>query len=323
MKGACDCPDGVPGRVVVDRGDTICVACGVVIDTHGFDERPEYFEPQHAIAGAPGSRQRTVAPSLDDRLLGATADLAPMRRRVSSQDPHKNVRMGFREVERFASSIGLSDSHTMVVTAKSIFRDYCEARKLRQDARAAAAACALYLGCKAHERSCDRNPRSLKEIEGVCGMDLHDMLKAFKSTLADKPYAHLLTSTVHASDVLTRAMGALVESGLSPDERRRALKRSRELHETVLRLDLMEGRNPHTVCSAVLYHALDGEAKGKVSKRDIQKACDVSGVTLNKALKELVQGIAAHDTRPEMQGSVRASQVSRAAGAGGAGGGPA
>ena len=73
-------------------------------------------------------------------------------------------------------------------------------------------------------------------------------------------------------------------------ERMKLFKRATEIFDVVKSKDLLEGRTPETVCSAVLYRACELE-NIKVTKKMIHTACGVSNVTLNKALTDLMHGM--------------------------------
>jgi transcription initiation factor TFIIIB Brf1 subunit/transcription initiation factor TFIIB len=285
--GGCDCVSIEDQHLIEDSrsGDTICTTCACVVEAHMMDHRPEWYDESNARSEKRGRY---------DALLGSSGNIVEnSKKRYAEPDVHKNVRLGLKQVEAFGATLNLDSEHQMCLSAKEFYRDYAFARKdqgrsIREVERPAAAACAIYFGCKSHERAGDRYPRSIKEISGLCGVPLQectDLLKSYKSVLADKPYVKLLFTTVSGDGLLQRAI-----NGLSPApdaaERSRVTKRAMCIFDTIKSKDLLEGRTPETVCSAVLFYSCELEGV-KVTKRMIYTACGVSNVTLNKALTEL------------------------------------
>jgi transcription initiation factor TFIIB len=282
--GGCDCVH-LEDQVVVHtrEGDTICTTCARVIEAHAI-EQSEWLDRETA---------RGTGPNRDDEFLDSrNGAVFEHKKRYTEPDQHKTTRLGLRAVEQCAIALRLNADHVIARSAKTYYTDYAEARRaqgrnVRESERHAAAACALYFGCKAHERTGDRVSRTIKEISGNCDVPLQDMTdiaKSFKQLLAHKPYHKLLFTAVNASDLLGRAVMGI--SFGATTEKNRVLKRARAVFEHVSQNDLLEGRTPETVCSAVLYRAFELEGI-EVTKKNVYTACAVSNVTLNKALKDL------------------------------------
>ena len=279
--GGCDCVH-LEDQVVVHtrEGDAVCTTCARVIEACAMDQGPEWWGAEAA---------RGVVPGRDDvlGLESSNGAVFSSKKRYAAPDPHRATRAGLREVERCAGCMGIGSDHVVCVTAKTVYTDYAETRRaagrtVRETERLAVAACSLYFGCK-HERV----SRSIKEISGLCQVALQectDLLKSFKTMLGEKPYARMLFATVDAGDLLVRAVSGIAFD--SEAEKRKILKKAREVFDTVVRGDLLEGRAPETVCSAVLYRAFELEGI-KTTKKIVYSACAVSNVTLNKALKDL------------------------------------
>lgn len=284
-QGTCDCLEG-PSETVTDMstGTVICKGCGVVCEANLFDDRPEWFGED--------PRTRASVASQDDIILGVMARTmvtSNKRQKYAEPDTTKNTRLGFAEIEKLAGVMHLASGHHIVQTAKEMYRDFGEVRKIREDARRSYAACALYFGCKSHERAMDRNPRTLREIEGLCSLDLHDAVKTFRSALAGKPYAKFMFKTVEGADLLVRKMDQVAGAcKLSRAQHNNVLSRARWLLELVRHHDAMEGRYPEAVCGAVMFQACEDVIPGvKVTKTVVYKAAGISGVTLTNALNDL------------------------------------
>jgi len=285
--GGCDCVLLEEQALITDQhsGDTVCTTCACVVEAHCMDQGAEWYDDALSRAGGLGRFDEFLGPS-------GGAVVPAHKKRYAEPDQQKNVRQGLLEVERCAGLLGLGCDHQMCVTAKKIFSDYAELRKaqgrsVRESERTAAAACAVYFGCKSHERANDRHPRTIKEISGHCRVPLQectDLLKNYKVLLADTPYARLLFMTVTAEDVLMRAVAGVRFEDVAT--KNQVLKRARDIFGVVRSKDLLEGRTPETVCSAVLFLACE-KLSLKITKRMVYTACGVSNVTLNKALADL------------------------------------
>ena len=282
----CDCREG-PVNVVEDRrsGDAICMGCGVVVEAHMFDDRPAYD------TFAPSGRNDAFVPPIPHSQRTAANAAAPRGRDFSrvgrERDAHRSAREGLAIVERFGRLMNATETHQIVEMAKRVYVDYAAAAAIRHDAREAFAAAALYFGCKAHARACDRGARSLREIAALCGIpDLHGAVNAIKATLRDVDYRELLLTAVGPSDMLLRTLQRVTDvAELTPDEWRRVQRRAFDVCDVITESGVLEGRFPSTVCAVVIFRACDAEIPGKkVRKSTIYTACEITSVTMNKAL---------------------------------------
>lgn len=280
----CDCVTFAEQRVVENyqTGDTVCTTCACVVHGHRMDQQPEWYDDTSGRAAGPGR--------LDDFLGPMGGAVVTTNKRLMEPDSQKNLRAGLLEVERCAGLVGLPTGHTIVQSAQQLYTDYYTARKaagrtVRETERTVSAACAVYFGCKSHESSAYRHPRSVKEISGHCRVSVQEVtehLKSFKTYLASTPYAKLLFTSVNAEDLLTRAIDGLQLDIDTCKVRQKAL----DILQVIKARDLLEGRTPETVCSAALYKACES-LNIKVPKKAVHTACGVSNVTLNKALSDL------------------------------------
>ena len=287
----CDCTLVEYQDLVHGNGEVVCRTCAVMIETNSLDYGPEWYTDSGARASMPGR--------LDDFIPGSNGAIVPdSKKRYAEPDKHKSTRLGLKAVERFGGFLGLDREHVMCGSAKRFYTDYAEARKaqgrpIREAERNVVAACALYFGCKSDPDATYRNARTIKEIASHCRVgvqDCADTAKSFKTLLAGKPYAPQLYMTVTAENVLMRALASMYPPLTSTPEslakKQTVVRAARRIFGVVKDKDLLEGRTPETVCSAVLYLAFE-ESGVRASKKDVYTACAVSNVTLNKALQDL------------------------------------
>lgn len=281
----CDCLEYDEGNTVQTReGDIVCRQCGRVVESHVLDMRPEWYDAESSRVGGVGR---------DDFLLGGTSrsTVPPNKRRLAPPDPHKHVKMGLREIERLIGKFHLDPECTVSSAAKEMYRDYSDARQsenrtIRETERTAAAAVALYYGFK-----CEQYPRTVKEMSGMCDVGLKQLdklLKDFLKLLVGKPYFKKMLATVHAKDVVIRVLNHI--DFKTEADKNKVLKRAREMFETVSNASILDGHTPDTVCGAVLYRTVQ-ELGISISKKNIFAACNVSSVTLSKALTRLNEHI--------------------------------
>jgi transcription initiation factor TFIIIB Brf1 subunit/transcription initiation factor TFIIB len=279
----CDCQSLEEQDLVWSNSDCVCKTCARVVMDHLFDESPEWYDNDHARADPVDQKYA--------KYLGDTS-LAPIKKKYQEYDPNKNIRLGLQNVEQCAILIGLQSSHQMCSFAKQIYTDYATSRKesgrsIRESERHVAATCAIYFGCKSSERENQRNPRTIREVASWCQTNVQeciDMMKNYKEILHDKPYSTNLFHSVKANDLFVRATASLPIQ--TKEERQKVLNACTNINDIVVQNNIMEGRTPETICSAILYEACR-KTGTKVTKKVIFKACGVTNVTLNKALNEL------------------------------------
>ena len=256
--GRCEC-DGPPS-VVIDwaQGDRVCQGCGVVLEGHVLDA---------ASAGGPGLHHQHYYEE----------HRAPTRE-GSARDA--SVREGMRLVDHAVSQFALSTTGTVAATAKELFRDMCDARGVRSDARPARVAATLY-----HAFRMEGVARELRLVSRACGVEPRALRAASnecKEALVSRPYYARLFTRAPAEahlDVFLNRMD------LVPVDRKRLWRAARRMMERLG--DAMDcGRKPRSLCCGVLYLAA-GEEGIAASKDDVAAACEVCIQTLDKVVAHL------------------------------------
>ena len=278
----CDC--GRPENVVVDHaaGDMICTDCGVVIESHLMDERPEWHGPGEDGA-RPDGRRAGPAGGLLPGLASTTLDRLPakLHKYVTAEEraPGERVALdGFRAIDQLAAELRLTG--TVVETAKEVMRDAC-LKNARLGTMAVLAASCVYYACKIAGVS-----RRKREIAGMCRVsetDLNAVNKALKVALTGRPYHASMYSSVRPADLIFRAVDRL---DMLPEDRRRVKRRAMDLDRAVQASGALEGRTPGGICCALVFAAMKLEGLTP-SKKAVTATCQVSCVTLNKAVKAL------------------------------------
>lgn len=282
METGCDCCSLADQDLVWSRSDQVCRTCARVVQCHPMEDGPEWYDSANA---------RADTLDRNSMFLGERG-MAPLRPRYQERDRDAGLRQGLDIIGQRMSDMGyLEPMHQVTLRAKQFFTDFAKGRQasgrcIRESERPAAVCCALYFGFKAGVQANSRHPRGMKEVAQWCGVPIqhcNDMKKNFIAILKDMPYAEQLFHSVRANDLFVRALANIP---LNIPQRQKVLNACEGIHDDILERNLLEGRAPETVCSAVLYKACQ-KIGIQATKRMIYQACSISNVTLNKVLSEL------------------------------------
>lgn len=257
----CDC--GQQDLVTdVASGDVICQQCGVVLQSHIFDEHLEYY------SSATGPRAGPPEPWL---LPPRPVILSHKNRVVTNPDPHASVRELCDTVDFMAHRF----STQVRDTAKEMCRDLAAMRCVRADVRHVYAACALCLATKRHGGGVGRSNKEIAAEFGDMGVTeraLTATAKVFTEALPTSWFKEL-----QPGDLVNRFI-----DGLDLDiGQRRAVKRLAHMIVKSLPSAQLEGKTPRGVCSGVVSCAL-GQLSIELRKKHVANACYVSIATLDK-----------------------------------------
>jgi transcription initiation factor TFIIIB Brf1 subunit/transcription initiation factor TFIIB len=265
----CDCGEDLQDLVTdASSGDVICRACGVVVDSHAFDDRLEFCsEVAGSRVGAPES-WLLPAPSVT---FGDTK----RRPRVPSDDTFAATRRFFKVVDSMSHGF-LTD---VVDTAKSLCRDLLLHRVVRPDSRSEHAAAALYLSTKMNGASTGRSRREISTSFGLREERLTALVKIFVRTLSAMHPA-LLTLDLQVEGLVVRAVSRL---DITPDQRAAVKSKALEMAAAMSMAELaeLEGKTPRGVCGGLVAVALTRVGL-KVHRKDVASACMVSSATVEK-----------------------------------------
>lgn len=260
----CDCgpvPDDAALVTDFSSGDTICVRCGVVVESHVLDESAEW-----KTAEVEDKRRRPPPPK---------------HAKWRAAEPADAVAEMMRVIDMCACVLGLSTSSNAATWAKELYRDLHEAKPLRGESKAVYATAAMYFGCKLAGAA-----RELRFVSGACGVDigsLNDAVAAFKDRLVGKSYHAKLFEAVQAGMLINMYADRLPLDGA--DDMRR-IKRAAHIIDEQLLATLDCSRAPRTVCSGILWLAAQRE-RIAVSKKAVAAACGVCIQSVDKMVAEL------------------------------------
>lgn len=289
----CDCSPEAPDPVL-DCGSEICRRCGVVLQSSMLDESPEW----HGIHDANGNeRSRVGAPPdpfghLADRptFLSAPAgrSLGVSKRVLGSanEDGTRLLREGLHVLEQLAIGMAFAKESLAIVRARELFGDFHALKTVRSDMRSACAAAAIYYGARIEKAA--RELKFISAMTGVAPRALSKAVESYKDILVDRPYYRDLFTTLNPDSLVNMYADRLC--GLDA-EQRKAVKRTAHRLSEALSGKLDTGRKPATICSGLLFVALQTEGVS-VPKKAVLDACSVCQQTLDRVVSEITEVLA-------------------------------
>lgn len=290
--GGCDCADGPTPVTDWSCGDVVCSACGVVVEGHILDESPEWRN--HGDEHGREDRSRVGAADPRGRLgtyLATSDGSKRLCRGLAGREDPKEVALteGLRTIDQFVGFLRLSTTSAISTTAKELFSDLHWAKGVRSDNRRAAAAAAVYYGCKL-----ENSGRELRLVSAVCQVDpraLNAATSEYKAELVSKAYYPRLFATLQAGKLIDVFLDRLVAGGGLRAEQRKGVWRAAHQLDEVL-VDTMDcGRKPRTICSGILFVAAQQEGVA-VGKKEVTEACCVCQQTLDKVVAQIRAALA-------------------------------
>jgi len=287
------CPEcGADGIAVEKRGETVCEACGVVIEDDMIDRGPEWraFNPKER-----DTKSRVGAPStnkLHDKGLSTKIDWQDTDAKGSSLSPRKrsqmvrlrtwderfraqsardrNLKQALGEIDRMASALGLPENvreTASVIYRKALYDDLLPGRSIE-----AMATASLYAAARQAN-----TPRSLDEFEPVSRVDRQEYARAYRYLGRE------LGLAIEPADPTTYLPRFASDLELSDEAERRA----RELLERTAPTGIHSGKSPVGLAAGALYAAalLVNE---QITQQEIADVSEVSEVTIRNRYQELL-----------------------------------
>ncbi|MFX0097681.1 MAG: transcription initiation factor IIB family protein [Candidatus Hodarchaeota archaeon] len=289
------CPECSGMEFVRDysRGETICGACGLVINDHIVDSGPEW---RAFTAEEKNLRSRVGAPMtlrMADKGLSTMIGkqdtdsfgkkLTARRRRLMHRlrkwnfrsivhsSKRRNLAHALSEMQRLSSQIGLSKD--IMEAAALLYRKVIERGLTRGRSIDAMIAASLYLACRLHGL-----PRPLDEIERYSRFDRKELGYCVRTILSK---LNIKIPRASAIDFIPRFGNEL---GLSTKTQRKAI----EILDAAKMKGLTSGKDPTGLAAAALYIAsmLEGERR---TQSEVSKVVAVTEVTVRNRYRELIR----------------------------------
>jgi transcription initiation factor TFIIB len=289
-----ECPE-CDAALVIDeaRGETVCEACGLVVEEDEIDHGPEWraFDSseraQKSRVGAPTTKLlhddglSSVIDWQDRDAKGRTIDGSKRRKfqRLRTWDERfrsksaqeRNLKQALGEIDRMSSALGLPEN--VRETASVVYRRALEDDLLRGRSIEAMATASLYAA--ARQASV---PRSLDEFEPVSRVDRKEFSRAYRYIVRE---LDLAIEPANPLEYLPRFASDLDLDGETKT-------RARALLEEGMERGVHSGKSPVGLAAAALYAAsiLEGQ---KVTQKEVCSVSDVSEVTVRNRYTELLE----------------------------------
>ncbi|MFB6205412.1 MAG: transcription initiation factor IIB family protein [Haloglomus sp.] len=277
------CPE-CDGRLHSEGTETVCEACGLVVEKDTLDRGPEWrnfsdddTDPRRT--GAPLTRSRHDR-GLSTEIGRSTRLKGRKRRRVARMRRHhrrasiggksdRNQVYGFTEVRRLVAQLELPES--VRDRACVLFESAQDAGLLQGRSIEGFAAAAVYATCRTASVS-----RTRREIVDTARADASELAAAYDALNRE---LGLPTGPIDPTEYLARFASKL-------DLPRAVERRARALASAGERAGLVNGRNPSGFAGGCLYAAAR-ERGHDLTQREAAEVADVTPVTLRSAYRDV------------------------------------
>ncbi|EMA39587.1 transcription initiation factor IIB [Halococcus hamelinensis] len=288
------CPE-CGGRLAADteHGETVCMDCGLVVETDEIDRGPEWraFDSaerdQKSRVGAPTTNMMhdkglstnigwqnkdAYGNALSSRQRQKMQRLRTWNERFRTRDSkERNLKQALGEIDRMASALGLPDSvreTASVIYRRALDEDLLPGRSIEGVSTSALYAAARQAG----------TPRSLDEIATVSRVGKMELTRTYRYVVRE------LGLEIQPADPASYVPRFASDLDLSEESERRA----RQLLETAKDEGIISGKSPVGLAAAAVYAAalLTNE---KVTQGAVSEVADISEVTIRNRYKELLE----------------------------------
>jgi transcription initiation factor TFIIB len=288
------CPEcDATGIAVEKRGETVCEACGVVIEEDMIDHGPEWraFDSREK-----NQKSRVGAPStnmLHDKGLSTKIDWQDTDAKGSSLSPRKrsqmvrlrtwderfrsqsardrNLKQALGEIDRMASALGLPENvreTAGVIYRKALYDDMLPGRSIE-----AMATGSLYAAARQAN-----TPRSLDEFEPVSRVPRQEYARAYRYLARE---LGLAIEPADPTSYLPRFASDL-------DTTEEVQRRARTLLKRTAPTGIHSGKSPVGLAAGALY-AASLLVNQKITQQRIAEVTEVSEVTIRNRYQELLE----------------------------------
>jgi len=296
MKSA-KCPDCGSKKLKVDseRGETVCLNCGLVVEENLVQEGPEWraFDAEQrasrARAGAPlkymnpnrglvteidqynrDTRGGKIAPAQQAQLYR----MRKWHKRASiSNSIERNLAIALTELNRVASHLGLPE--IIRESSALLYRKCVEKGLIRGRQIESVVAAVLYAICRKYGI-----PRTLDEISQAAEIPKKEIGRTYRLITQE---LNLKIPLTNPQFYITRFVMALKLSGETQ-------KKAQEILDQAMKKGLISGRGPMGVAAAAVYIAsvLTGERR---TQKEVADEAGVTEVTIRNRYRELKKAL--------------------------------
>jgi len=270
-----------------------CSHCGVVKENFNIDESAEWnFAGEDGVQKDPsrcGCPTNPLLPRSSMSLMISKSWLDKkhfMLSRLHQQNSMDYVERSryhvFVNIQRMAMENG-NLSSSVSEQAKYYYKLVSERKLSRGSVRKGLIACCILYACKFFNV-----PRSIKEIGVICELEptkITNAVKIFEDLLrTELNTANIIKDVTNASDLASRFTNCLdIDRKLAFS----IAKDTRKLSDSIEAHGVLMGKTPTAVVSAIICFIIS-QRKINISKKTISEKHNISIVTINKILKEVI-----------------------------------
>lgn len=283
-----------PANIVDDyvTGDCICGDCGLILESHIVDTRPEWRTftgdddtgpdpnrcgdgPSSLFNGAQLNTSISFVPGHDAHKLSRAA------KNVQGANANKALVEAYAKIEAMSASVGLV--RVVVDTAMELYKRAYDSGKVRARKQEAVIAGCMFLAC----RQC-KLARTFSEIMAITTVPKKELGRTFKLLerlfLEDDKGVPPVDRGGTSSGATAQAMIVRLCDALELKYKVRRV--AEEMAETVLERETLGARSPVTVAGVIVY-TVSALLKDPKTAREIALIVGCSPLTMRAAYKQL------------------------------------
>lgn len=291
------CPECDTASIVhdVDRRETICDQCGLVLNEESIDYGPEWRSFTHRDRMTKSRVGAPLTESMHDRGLTTTIDwrdrdssgntMSPERRgqfhrlrkwqeRIRTRNAgERNLKYALSEIDRMVSALGLP--FQVKETASLTYRRALDQDLIRGRSIEGVASSTLYVACRK-----EQIPRSLEEITNVSRVDQREIARTYRY-IASELDINLLP--IHPRLFLPRFCSELEVSSTVESK-------AVEIVEQTTDIGLHSGKSPPSFAAAAIY-AASLLCDEPVRQRSVADTANSTVVTIRNRYRDQLEAI--------------------------------
>jgi transcription initiation factor TFIIB len=278
------CPEcGGPTISILERGETVCKHCGLVVDERGLDINHSgiraYSKHEKDKKERTGSPMSILMPDIGlSTVIDRSKIKNPDLRRAAKWNTHlswekRNMLMAITELKRIGGNLNFPER--VKKSAVRLYKEVFKRQLLRgRSINGMVAACAYY-ACKD-----ERVPVTLQEILDEASISDNIVKKCYKILIRE---LNLKISHIDPVSLIPRYCADL---NLGIEVENEAVR----ILQNFIKKNMISGKDPKGLCAGAIY--LVAKLRNvKVSQKDISKIIGVTEVTLRSRYKELLKNI--------------------------------
>ena len=289
------CPECQCDHLVNDysRGEMVCACCGLVVTDNHIDQGPDWLAYDaeqlraRARTGPPVSLLFTRS-ALTTDIGSENRDYAgksiPMQNRsrvnrlrmwnsrtryINSNE--KNISFALTEIRKHGSKMGLPTP--VVEKSALLYKKAAEKNMIRGRSIESMLAAAIYTACRYSDL-----PRSLSEIAQITQVRKKEIGRLYR----------LLTKELDIDIDITTPRKYVSKLCSQLELSHSATKKTKEIVDSIIRMELASGRGPLGIVGASIYLA-GVLCKEKRTQKEVAAAAGVTEVTIRNRYKEIVE----------------------------------